>query len=146
MWPHWIANPTLPLLLLRNFLSKGAQYLGGQKETRSGPPEARGAAPPAPNSQPAFPSLELVSHPELVRGVPDMGRGQGSPSTCQARFHPGQEQRAFTGCNPGRGEKNGQVYLEEGSHGGEEAAVRAGLAQGPGFRPLPGRQTVAGSW
>ena len=57
-----------------------------------------------------------------------------------------EEQRAFMGCNPGQGEKNGQVYEEEGSHGGKEGAQQAWLAWEPGFRPvLPGRQMVAGS-
>lgn len=58
-----------------------------------------------------------------------------------------EEQRAFTGCNPGRGEKNGQVYAEAGSHGGKERAEQDWLAQGPGSGPHSqgGRQSLAAS-
>lgn len=58
-----------------------------------------------------------------------------------------EEQRPFMGCNPGRGEKNGQVYGEAGSHGGRERAAQAWLARGPGFRPLSqgGRRSLAAS-
>lgn len=58
-----------------------------------------------------------------------------------------EKQRAFTECNPGRGEKNSQVDAEAGSHGGKERAEQAWLAQGPGSGPNSqgGRRSLAAS-
>ena len=133
--------PVSQVLLRRNSSSKGAQHLGGRKETTSGPPEATAApcltAAPRPAS---WAWAWCPTEPVTARGPRgaggSTGRGRAGPHRAGPCFIQGREQRAFTGCNPGRGEKNGQVCGEAGSHGGEEAAVRARLARGPGFRPL----------
>lgn len=126
----------------------------GQKKTKSGLPEAE-AAPHSPCPPSPITSWAWSSCPSKSGSGPDglpTGRWPrwqrwAAPHRARPVSFRVEEQRAFTGCNPGRGEKNGQVYRELGSHEGKEQAVRALLAQGLGSGPHPwgSRRSLAAS-